>query len=80
MTTENTTTVDSRENAYGTTPISWWGWPDEARLADFAGQDVRAEKDDRVVDRAAVQQLKGAVCSSCNVKDIARLRGIGCCL
>jgi hypothetical protein len=48
VTTENTTTVDSRENAYGTTPISWWGWPDEARLADFAGQDVRAEKDDRV--------------------------------
>jgi hypothetical protein len=39
MTTQDTTTVEIRDNAY---------WPDEAVLIDFAEQDARAEKDDRV--------------------------------
>ena len=39
MTTENfATTIEIRDNAY---------WPDEALLADFAGQVARAEQDDR---------------------------------
>ena len=31
-----------------TIPVFCWDWPDEARLADFAGQNARAEKDDRM--------------------------------
>ncbi len=49
MTTEiKTTPAEIRDNAYGTTPVFWWGWPDEVLLAEFVGQDARAEKDDRV--------------------------------
>ncbi len=48
MTTQNTTTtVEIRDNAFGTTPVFWWGWPDEASLAAFAEQDVRTEQPDR---------------------------------
>ena len=43
-----TTQIEIRDNAYETIPVFWWGWPDEALLADFAEQDVRAEEDDRV--------------------------------
>ncbi len=40
MTTEiETSQIEVRDNAY---------WPDEAMLADFAEQDARAEKNDRV--------------------------------
>jgi hypothetical protein len=38
MTTQDTTTVEIRDNAY---------WPDEAVLIDFAEQDAQAEQDDR---------------------------------
>jgi len=49
MTTETTTTsIELRDNAYGTIPVFWWDWPDEALLADFVEQDARAEKNDRV--------------------------------
>lgn len=47
MTAQDTTPVEIRDNAYGTIPGFWWGWPDEARLAEFAGKDdqiKRAEK------------------------------------
>ena len=57
MTTQNTTTtVDSRANAFGTTPVFWWGWPDEANLAAFvaqadrAGEDDQAEQTDRTLE------------------------------
>jgi len=49
MTTQNiTTTVEIHDNAYGTTPGFGWGWPDEARLAAYAEQDVRAAQADRM--------------------------------
>ena len=48
MTYNTTTTVDSRDNAYGATPVFGWGWPDEARLAAFAEQADRTEQNDRV--------------------------------
>ena len=48
MTTQDTaTTVEIRDRAYGTTPVFWWGWPDEARLIAFAAQADRAEQDDQ---------------------------------
>ena len=50
MTTQNTTTVDSRDNAYGTTLVFGWNWPDEAQLAAFAEQDDRAEQADRTIE------------------------------
>ena len=46
--TQNTTTIDNRDNAYGTIPGFGWGWPDEARLAACAVQADRAEQNDRV--------------------------------
>ncbi len=49
MTAKGTTTVEIRDNAYGTTPVFWWGWADEALLADFAEKDDRAEQADRPV-------------------------------
>ena len=48
MTTQDTaTTVEIRDNAYetrespsfGGIPVFGWDWPDEDRLADFAGKD-----------------------------------------
>ena len=49
MNTQDTTaTVEIHDNTCGAIPVSWWDWPDEARLADFAGQDVRAGTDDPV--------------------------------
>jgi hypothetical protein len=48
MTTQDTTTVEIRDNAYETIPFLGWDWPDEVLLADFAEQDARAEKNDRV--------------------------------
>jgi hypothetical protein len=55
MTAEiETVQTEIRDNAYETTPISWWGWPAEVLLAGFAEQDgrveqdARAEKDDRM--------------------------------
>ena len=50
------------DNADETTPISWWGWPDEARLTDLAEQDSRAEKDDRMeqTDRSIENNLEYA--------------------
>ena len=53
MTMQGTaTTVEVRDNAYGTIPIfsrclrdgAWWDWPDEAQLADFAEKDDRVEQ------------------------------------
>jgi hypothetical protein len=49
VTTQNTTTtVEIRDDVYGTIPGFWWDWPDETKLADCAEQNVRAERDDRV--------------------------------
>ena len=48
MTAQDTTTVENRDNAYETIPVVGWAWPDEVVLADFAKQDVRAEKNDRL--------------------------------
>lgn len=54
MTTENTTTTTAeiRDNASGTTSISWWGWPDEAQLADFAEQTDRVEQADWTIENS----------------------------
>lgn len=48
MTTQNTTTVEIRDIAYGTTSGFEWGWPDEAQLAAFAEPDIRAKMTDRL--------------------------------
>jgi len=48
VTTQHTTAVEIRDNAYETIPGFWWDWPDEARLADFAEKDARVEQDDRM--------------------------------
>ena len=47
MKTQDTTTVEIRANAFETTPVFWWGWPDEANLAAFAEQPARIEQNDR---------------------------------
>jgi hypothetical protein len=45
MTTQNTTTtVEIRADTFGTTPVFWWGWPDEANLAAFAEQAEMADR------------------------------------
>ncbi len=45
MTTEiETTPIEVRDNAYGTIPVFWWDWPEEALLADFAQKDDRVEQ------------------------------------
>jgi hypothetical protein len=45
MTTQDAvTTVEIRDTAYETTPIFGWGWPDEARLTDFAEMADRMEQ------------------------------------
>jgi hypothetical protein len=41
MTTQNTTTVEIRDNAY---------WPDEAQLAEYAELGDRMEQTDRPVE------------------------------
>jgi hypothetical protein len=57
VTTENATTaVEIRANAFGTTPVFWWGWPDEANLAAFAEQDARAEQADQTEQTDRVKQ------------------------
>ena len=56
MTRENTTIVEIRDNAYETTPVIGWGWPDEAQLADFVAQDPQAEKKDQM--KLAERSLK----------------------
>ncbi len=51
MTTQDTaTTVEIRENAYGTTPVFWWGWPDEALLGDFSEKANRVEQPHRPIE------------------------------
>ena len=63
MTIHNTAnTVENRDNAYETTPVFGWGWPDETRLTDLAEQDSRAEKDERVkqIDRSIENNLEYA--------------------
>ena len=59
MTTQSTTTtVEIGENAYETTPISWWSWPDEAALIDFAEKNDRMEQADQSIkDDAAYAAL-----------------------
>ncbi len=49
MTKQNTTTnvSDSRKTADEATSIFGWGWPDEARLAAFAEQNVLVASSDR---------------------------------
>ncbi len=49
MTTQDTTTVEIRDNACETTPVFGWGWPDEAQLTDFAEKANRLEQADRPV-------------------------------
>jgi hypothetical protein len=45
VTTQNiTATVEIRDNVFGTTPVFWWGWPDEAQLADYAEQAEMADR------------------------------------
>ncbi len=51
MTTKDiSTTVEIRDNAYETTPVFWWGWPDETLLADFARKDDRVEQAEQPLD------------------------------
>lgn len=59
MTTEiETTQIKVRDNAYETTPVSWWGWPDEALLADTTEMADRVEQADQTVkDDAAYAAL-----------------------
>jgi hypothetical protein len=45
MTAQNTTpTVEIRADAFGTTPVFGWGWPEEANLAAFAEQAEMAHR------------------------------------
>jgi hypothetical protein len=44
------TTIEVRNNAYETTPVFWWGWPDEDLLADFAGMDESVEQAHRPIE------------------------------
>jgi hypothetical protein len=44
------TTIEVRNNAYETTPVFWWGWPNEALLADFAEKDDRVEQPDKPIE------------------------------
>jgi hypothetical protein len=44
------TTVEIRDNAYETIPACGWGWPDEARLTDFAEKDYRMKQADRTIE------------------------------
>jgi hypothetical protein len=51
MTTEiEATQIEGRNNAYETTPVFWWGWPNEALLADFAEKDDRVEQPDKPIE------------------------------
>ncbi len=38
--------IEIRDNASETTPVFWWGWPDEAVLAAFAEEDDQVEEPD----------------------------------
>ncbi len=42
-----TVQTEIRDNAYESTPVFGWDWPDEAMLADLAEQNIRAEQDVR---------------------------------
>ena len=54
MTTEiETTKIDIRNNAYETTPVFGWGWPDEASLADFTEKNDRIEPADQSIEDSA---------------------------
>ena len=58
MTTKDTTTVQIRDNAYGTIPSFWWDWPDEAQLTDFVEKANRVEQADQpVMDDSAYAAL-----------------------
>ncbi len=51
MTTETETTpIEIHDNAYETTPVFGWGWPNEALLAAFAEEDDRVEQPDRPLE------------------------------
>ncbi len=50
MTTQDTTTVEIRDNACETTPVFGWGWPDEAQLTDFTEKGERAERPHRPIE------------------------------
>ncbi len=50
MTTQDTTTVEIRDNACETTPVFGWGWPDEAQLTDFAEKGERMERPHRPIE------------------------------
>ncbi len=45
--------IEIRDNAYETTPVFWWGWPDETMLADFAAEDDRVEQAEQPVEDGA---------------------------
>ncbi len=51
MTTQNTTTVEIRENTVGTSSIFGWGWPDEALLSDST-EMARTEQTQRPIEDA----------------------------
>ena len=51
MTTEIETLQSKvRDNAYETTPILWWDWPDEALLADTTEMADRVEQAQRPIE------------------------------
>jgi hypothetical protein len=58
VTQNTTTTVEIRDNAYGTrespsfggTPGFGWGWPDEAQLTDFAEMAHRLEQTEQPIE------------------------------
>ncbi len=47
------TPVKIRDNAYETTPVFWWGWPEEALLADFAEKNEWVEQADQPIEDSA---------------------------
>ncbi len=51
MTTEiETSQLEVCDNAYESTPVFGWGWPDEALLAAFAQEDDRVEQADQPIE------------------------------
>ena len=50
MTTQDTTTVEIRDNAYETIPCFGWDWPDEVLLADFVEKNDRVEQTEQPID------------------------------
>jgi hypothetical protein len=50
MTTQDTSTVEIRDHAYGTIHFFGWDWPDEVLLADFVEKNDRVEQTEQPIE------------------------------